>query len=290
MPDQELRLPYERRIGELISIYRQAQRAIAADIRAAILTQDLRTANRRRQQLAAVMAALDQLGTETDPIARRLVQDAWTESAQRTADLIAGMSIEAPEIPGAFAGVSVDAVQALEDSILGRLQLSRRIIGRQADDIYARAGRRAAVRAILGADDSPDRAAKALARDLARQGTTGFVDRAGKRWALDTYSEMVVRTVTRDAVVQGAITRMTSHGINLARVSIHAEACPVCRPWEGRLVSLDGSGRDYEGEAVTDLTSLPNGGPPFHPRCRHSLAPVAVRVEEFRRQRQTATA
>jgi minor capsid protein 2 len=290
MADQDLRLPYERRIDELLAAYRQAQRAVAADIRAAILTGDLRAAVRRRAQLAAVMAALDQLGAETDPIARRLVQDAWTESAARTADLIAGLDIVAPEIPGAFTGVSVPALQALEDSILGRLDTARRTVGRQADDVYAKAGRRAAIRSILGADDSPAKAARALARDLRRQRAVGFVDRAGKRWALDTYSEMAVRTVTREAVVQGAIARMASHGINLARVSVHAEACPVCRPWEGRLVSLDGSGRGYQGEAVTDLSSLPNGGPPFHPRCRHSLAPVAVRVEEFRQQRARATA
>jgi hypothetical protein len=47
----------------------------------------------------------------------------------------------------------------------------------------------------------------------------------------------------------------------------HAKACPICQPWQGRLVSLDGKTTEYLGEAVTDLASLPNGGPPFHPNC-----------------------
>jgi hypothetical protein len=182
---------------------------------------------------------------------------------------------------------------ALQDSILGRLDAARQTVGRTVDDLYARAGRRAALRAVLGEAGSPEAAKRRMFADLMRdravrrmvnEGGFGFVDKAGKRWALDTYSEMAVRTVTREAVVQGAIARMASHGIDLARVSSHASACAICVPWQGRLVSLDGQRPDYEGEAVTDLSSLPNGGPPFHPNCRHTLQPVSVAVEDFRRQ------
>ena len=82
--------------------------------------------------------------------------------------------------------------------------------------------------------------------------------------------------------MQGALARMASHGINLARWSRHANPCKVCAPWMGRLISLDGSISEYQGEAVTDLASLPNGGPPAHPRCKCSLAPVAVAVDVTR--------
>jgi hypothetical protein len=49
-------------------------------------------------------------------------------------------------------------------------------------------------------------------------------------------------------------------------------------------VSLDGATTDYQGEAVTDLSSLPNGGPPLHPNCGHSLMPVSVAVDATRLQ------
>lgn len=288
-PDQ---LPYESRVGEVVLTYRRAQREIARQIRVALASGALLDAAQRQAQLAAVVMTLDRLGMQTDAHARQLVADAYTQSAQKVVQQIAALQIDAPEIPGAFAGVSQPAVQALQDSMLGRLSDARRSVGRAVDDIYARAGRRVAMRAVLGVDGSPRAARRALMRDLMRdpqvrrmvqQGGYGFVDRAGRRWALSDYADMVVRTTTREAVVQGAIARMASHGIDLARVSRHASSCVVCRPWEDRLVSLDGSTKDYEGEAVADLGALPNGGPPFHPRCRHSLQPVAVRIERIRR-------
>jgi hypothetical protein len=295
-PDQ---YAYEQRLDDFLRVVRHAQQTIAAQVRAAIATGDLRTADRRRLQLAAVQSTLDQLGMEIDQTAAALVQDAYSQGADRAQQQMIGMSIHAPEIPGAFASVSIDSVRALQDSILERLTAARQTVGRTINDVYARAGRRAALRAVLGADGSPRTAAKALHADLmrdrdiaraVREGGFGFVDKSGKRWALDHYTEMVVRTTTREAVTQGALARMASHSIDLARVSVHASSCKICAPWESRLVSLDGHRTDYHGEAVTDLVSLPNGGPPFHPQCRHSLAPVAAKIDAIRLELATASA
>lgn len=292
MSVQDQPLPYEADLARLIELYRQAQRDIAAMVAHAIAAENLTQASQRRVQLAAVVARLDQLGAQTDREARDLVTAAGEQGAARTAGQISGLQIAAPEIPGAFGQVNRHALAALEDSLLGRLKAARETVGRSVDDVYGKAGRRAGIRAILGADNSPEAAKRDLVRELLKNreirkavehGGAGFVDKAGRGWNLDTYAEMATRTITREAVTQGALARMASHGIDLARVSTHASACPICQPWEGRLVSIDGSRSEYEGEAVTDLSSLPNGGPPLHPNCRHSLMPVAVSVQATRR-------
>lgn len=289
----EVVYPYEQRLEDFMRLVRGAQQTIAAQVQAALQSGDAFTAQRRKLQLAAVQATLDQLAAELDPFARSLIEDAYQQAADQAARQIRDLQINAPEVPGAFASVSTEAIRTLQDSITGRLTASRQTVGRTVAYAYARAGRRAATRAILGAEGSPRAAAQQLRntllrdRDIARMvsdGGFGFVDSAGKRWNLDTYTEMAVRTTTREATVQGAIDRMASHQVNLARVSSHADACQICLPWQGRLVSLDGTTTDYRSEAVTDLGALPNAGPPFHPNCRHSLQPVAVRVEDFRRQ------
>jgi len=274
----------ERALEPLLAAYRAAQREIVARIKGAVAAGELRTASGARLQLAAVLAVLDQLGAETDPEARRLVADAYREGADRAAGQAASLGVNTEDL-SAFHGVSFEAVRALQDSVAGRLQDARRTIGRQAADVFQRAQRQAAVRALLGADGSPRTASRRMTEGLARQGRTGFVDRAGRRWALDTYADMAVRTITREAAVQGAIARMASHGITLARVSSHASACQLCAPWQGRLVSLDGTaGTTASGEDYIGLGDLPNGGPPMHPRCRHSLAPFAARVEGLQRE------
>lgn len=293
MASREPRLSHEAKMRDLLATYRQAQRDIAAMVRAAVAAQDLRTAARRRAQLVAVQVALDRLGVYTDPAIRALVAQAVTDGSERVRRDMIGARITAPEIPGAFHAVSADALLALQDAATGRLVGARQTVGRTVEDLYARAGRRAAVRAVLGADGSPEKARRALMADLRKDpvvqrllqnGGQAFIDKAGRGWSLADYSDMVVRTTTRQAVTQGALARMAAHGIDLARVSRHASSCAVCKPWEGRLVALNGDTASYEGEAVADLAALPNGGPPFHPRCKHSLQPVAARVEQFRRQ------
>lgn len=280
--------PYERDMGEFDRTVRDAQRIIMAQIEAALKGEDLRTAVQRRLQLSRVIATLDQLGGDVDPMARKLVEDAYEQGAARAAQQIQGLSITAPEIPDAFAGVSRDAVAALQDSITGRLRDARGIVGREVDDIYAQAGRRAALRAVLGAEGSVGAARKQMVADLMKdrdvkraikKGGTGFIDKSGRSWDLRRYCEMVVRTNTRQAVVRGAVDRMVSHGVSLARISTHATACKICMPYEGRLVDLAGDTKDFEGEAV-----MTGPLPPFHPNCTHNVAPVAMRIERIRRE------
>lgn len=285
----EPRIPAEQRSRELTRLYKQAQRTIISQVQAAIRAGQLERATERRMQLAAVLATLDQLGAETDPLARELARQAYTDGSELVARDLRRATAGPVIVPASFTGVSTNAVAALEDSILGRLRTARQIVGRTVDDAYAAAGRRATMRALLGASGSPRTARADLIRDLMRdrdvrrlladsRGLTGFVDRAGKRWALDTYAEMAVRTVTRQAVVEGQVARMASHGVSLARISTHASACSICQPWEGRLVSLDGSTTDFQGEAVASGVDLP----PFHPNCKHTIQPVVESVEALR--------
>lgn len=271
--------PYEARLDDFTRIVAGAQREIALQVEAAFKSGDLARASQRRLQLARVIATLDQLGAYVDPAARQLVADAYQQGAGRALEQIHGLNISAPEIPGAFAGVSTEAVTALQRSIVGSLDAARQTVGRQVDDLYAREGRRAALRAILGAEGSPQAAKRQLVGQLREKGIAGFVDKAGREWKLGTYSEMVVRTVTREAVVQGAVARMVSHGITLARITSHEGACPVCQPFIGRLVDLAGETRDFEGEAV-----MSGPLPPYHPNCKCTLQPVATRIERLRRE------
>lgn len=280
---------------DLARVFRDAQTVIVAQVRAALATGNLARARDRRLALAAVVATLDRLGAEVTPLARDIVRDAVRQGADQAARDLTRLPAGPPD-PVVFFSVSQEAVDTLTSQILGRMDLAIRTVGRTVEDVYAKAGRRAALRAVLGADGSPQAARRQLVQDLLRDrdvrrlvrqdGVTGFVDRAGKRWALDTYAEMVVRTTTREAVVQGSLARMAAHGINLARVSRHASSCDVCKPWEGALVSLDGQTTAFQGEAVASLGALPNSGPPFHPRCRHTLQPVASRIEALRRELQ----
>lgn len=284
--------PYERNLSTFDAIVTSAQRTIVAQIEAAMRSGDLQTAQGRRAQLAAVDATLQQLKAAAGPLGRQLVFDAWHQAAERAERQVAKLSIQTAEIPGAFHGVSTEAVQTMQDSLSKRLDSAVQTLGRRVEDIYGREQRRAALRSILGAEGSPDAASKELQRRLlrdkdvaraVRDGQTGFVDSAGKRWKLETYANMATRTVTREAVVQGAWARMVSHGILLARVSAHPGSCEICVPFEGTLIALGpGAPTEWKGEAVSDTGE----SPPYHGNCAHSIAPVSATLESLAEELQ----
>jgi len=289
------RLPHDKIVEDLARSFEQAQRTIMAQLKAAVQSGNVFKAAERRMQLAAVVATLDQLGAAVQPEVRRVVADAFNEGANKVTQQIGAQVGREPLVPATFNGVSIEAITQLQVAAVDRINAANRLVGRRVEDFYAQAGRRAAVRRLLGADGSAQTAAKNLRADmlknpevqkLFKDGVTGFEDRAGKKWALQTYSEMVVRTTTREAVVQGQLLRMASHGVNLGRISTHSSACKLCAPYQGVLFSLDGTVTEYQGESVADQSSLPM--PPFHPNCRHTVEPVVSEFDSFLKGRATA--
>ncbi len=282
--------PFEANLHYFDSLVREAQRTLIAQIEAAIRSGDLNTAARRQAQLAAVNQTLTQLALTANPLASRMVQEAWQQGADRALKQIEALPIDTVETPGAFFGVSQEAVEAMQRSLTQRLDAATQTLGRRVEDVYAREQRRAALNAILGAEGSPERSAAQLVKRLMndrqvkraiKEGGTGFVDSAGRQWKLDTYANMATRTVTREAVVQGAVARMASHGISIGRISTHPNACELCQPFQGMLVALGPNApAEWKGEAVADTGELP----PFHPNCAHSVEPVACTIQSLREE------
>lgn len=193
-------------------LYQQAQREIALQVREAVASGALATARGRRLQLAAVIAYLDQIGARSDEQTARLVRQALAEGDEMAAQDVKRLGAQVvANGEAAFYSVNREAARELEDALTGRLRTARETVGRQVADVFRRQGLQASHRAILGVEGSPDRAARRLARELRDRGQTAFIDKAGKRWRLETYARMAVRTTTREAVVQGQVNRLITH-------------------------------------------------------------------------------
>ena len=98
---------------------------------------------------------------------------------------------------------------------------------------------------------------------LADQKVFYFIDRSGKRWELDGYVEMGIRTGYANASRAGFDQSMEDRGIDLVYCSAHPGACPLCVPWEGQVLSR--SGKDTHYPSVDDAISAGL----FHPNCGH---------------------
>lgn len=133
-------------------------------------------------------------------------------------------------------------------------------------------------------------------RAFADRGIQAFVDRAGRRWSLPSYAEMAVRTATARAATEAHMRTLAEAGVELVVVSGAPRECPLCAPWEGRVLTINGpaGARTVEVEhAVEDGRMVPvrvagsldeaRARGLQHPNCRHSVSlysPGLTRVEQ----------
>jgi hypothetical protein len=118
-------------------------------------------------------------------------------------------------------------------------------------------------------------------RDLSQQLMDRFVKRGvasvtyrdGKVVGIDVYAEMLGRTMTGQASVQASLTRYQEHGWDLVVVSAHFRKCPLCEPWEGKVLSQSGRSERYPGLADAIAAGL------WHPNCRHDVSPYLQGTE-----------
>jgi hypothetical protein len=103
--------------------------------------------------------------------------------------------------------------------------------------------------------------------DFAQRGIQSITYSNGRKMSIEGYSEMVGRTMSGHAAVQGSLNRYAEHGYDLVRVSAHFRACELCVPWEGKVLSTNGMNPDYES-----LDSAISQGL-FHPNCAHGVSP-----------------
>lgn len=108
-----------------------------------------------------------------------------------------------------------------------------------------------------------------LGKDASTQAFTGIVDKAGRRWNLKTYSEMVVRTKVQQAHIYGTAQQGHEMGYHLFIISSH-NALDACSHWEGKIISV--------GESIDGYHSyeeLAASNEIFHPNCKHHITPIS---------------
>jgi hypothetical protein len=153
-----------------------------------------------------------------------------------------------------------DPVPAIAD-LMSKLNATIPQILRFADDAY-----RAATLTAL--DVIADNGTQALAqqaawRQLTERGITGFVDSRGRKWNLASYVEMASRTAVNRTYRAANLARMVDAGFTTFTVPGDGHPCPQCRPWEHRVLTLDGPSPTIAEAEAAGL---------WHPNCRHSLS------------------
>ncbi|MEU8680780.1 phage minor capsid protein [Streptomyces sp. NPDC048611] len=176
------------------------------------------------------------------------------------------------------------AIDRLAQETVDLVTATHRGILRGVEDGYRQVVAEVAATPLLGIDTRRQATQRAMER-FADRGLRTFVDRGGRAWQMTSYAEMAVRTATGRAAVEAHGDKLRAAGLDLVIVSNAPHECPICAPYEGKVLSLDGPGgaRTIETEHATEdertvrvhvagsVDEARQHG--FqHPNCRHSLS------------------
>ncbi|MGW1760991.1 phage minor capsid protein [Streptomyces mirabilis] len=179
---------------------------------------------------------------------------------------------------------NAQAVDRLAQETVDRLTSTHRSILRAVDDQYRTVVAEVTATPLLGTGTRRQATQDAMRR-FADRGITSFTDRAGRRWQLTSYAEMAVRTSVGRAATEAHTRTLAEAGVDLVIVSDSPRECPLCRPWERKVLTVGGADgeRTVEAEhAVEDgrtvgvnvagsLDEARRAGLQ-HPNCRHSVS------------------
>lgn len=167
-------------------------------------------------------------------------------------------------------GDITDAAETAEKHIETVFQIGRLEEGRLREEALKEVAQQQA------AGYGSGKAAKELSRKLQEHDLTAFIDKAGRKWSLQDYCNMVTRTTARQAEISAILTADPGH--DLYQIVRIGSTCPVCAPLEGRVYSRSGIDPDYPALAKAFGKIDPAGGDDLsntylniHPNCLHAL-------------------
>jgi len=208
---------------------------------------DALTRQRALRELATARAtALRELRDVAQQEARRLraeglAEDVVATAAQHGEAAAAARLSLAKRLPAraGVVGSAAQAVGALTLDLSSKLEFLNARITRYPDDAYKHIISETAPRLILGAETKLLTQRAAVQRFLS-EGIDAFQDRRGRTWRIGTYAEMATRTATQRAWQDAGVWRMQQSGVNLVTIQGGVDACKLCAPWIGKILSTNG--------------------------------------------------
>lgn len=259
----------ELQAQRLIEIYRQGFEAVLQTI----VEKEAKGqwTKYHRDLIIDIQDILRQVDQHADQWIVQTVGQAYGQSAATTYAFAFGLGMAQAANPE-FAQIHQRAIDVLAQNMSDNLRSATQFVGRQTHDMFRRVGLEATAGKYAAGATVKDMK-KEVIRRLIDQGQTAMIDRAGRRWRLDTYAGMVARTTTREAASVATLNTCQEFGMDLVRISQHWPTCPACYPIQGRVYSISGKDRRYP--VYTDEVRIPK-----HPNCLHSVHPYSRELDD----------
>lgn len=184
-------------------------------------------------------------------------------------------------IPGAipqeknFFGVNDKKLEALISTVNNDLNKAQYSVLRKMDDVYRQTIFKTHMYLQNGAK-TLNQAIDMATKDFLDKGINSVEYKNCARVHISSYAEMALRTANHRAMLLGEGKKRDEYGIHLVVVSAHANTCPKCEPWQGKIVIDDIFSHPsteyiekYKSKYKLLSEAIDKGL--LHPNCRHAL-------------------
>lgn len=253
----------EAQVKKLTSFFGNAYKRIVGEIQSAT---DFGVAN-RKAILGQIDGILEELGSNVQNFVDENLPGYYKDGAKDAVKQLSNIGADIGVETG-FNQLHKDAIVALIDdtvasyaeSITGVKRSAALLLGKTVRNLIQE---EIAFGAITG--EGLRKVRQQIKGILQEQGLSALIDKSGRNWKLDNYAEMLFRTKVVEARNMGMSNRMVENGYDLVQVSDHQGECELCRPWEGKILSVTGRTDGYQSLAEAEAAGL------FHPNCRHAI-------------------
>lgn len=222
--------------SRLVGMYEDVELVLLLALRDAIskaLEADTPQARQRQLNilLDTVAKQLNRVGGLVESQAGRVAADEY-DAAIRAVYEEVGVELQA-------GGVRSDVWRGISSETAAALRSQHVMVAREIRDVYRQVTAATVKAATVEGMDHP-RALQVALNRFADKGITGFVDKGGRRWSIDVYADMAVRTMRNNARQEGHLRGYEETGVELVRVSWHPASAPQCFPFQNELLAISG--------------------------------------------------
>jgi hypothetical protein len=256
-------------IDELVKIYEDAYKKVVQEIIDATEAGKIQ----RARVLTRINYELTQLGVDVDKWVKAEIPQYYLDGANQATQDLKKLGVNISK-----AAINKEAIAALTDEVSLAFAQSITTLGRNAAKVLTNAQKQQINMTIAEGKltgDTRRMISAAVKEDLTQNGIGVLIDKAGREWSFDAYTEMLVRTKAVEARNQGLANRMLEAGYDLVQVSDHNSSHQECADWEGKILSISGNtpaGTELPGgiEVAGSLEDAIAAGL-FHPNCAHAI-------------------
>lgn len=184
-------------------------------------------------------------------------------------DIGRSISTIAPK-ENAFFGINEKKLEALTSTVKNDLHKAEYSVLRKMDDVYRQTLFKTHVYMQNGTK-TLYQAIDMATKDFLDKGINSIEYKNGARVNIASYAEMCLRTASQRATFLGEGTKRNEYGIYTVVVSAHANTCPHCAPWQGKVLIDDVFSNGSSKDGPYPLLSEAIKKNFLHPNCRHTL-------------------